>query len=272
MVYSVKFLKVWGFLVKHRARKRFGQNFLTDEKVIYSIVSAINPLPGQSLIEIGPGQGALTFELLESVGEMQAVEIDRDLIRYLRETSRQYGQLELIEADALTVDFRDLGQSLRIVGNLPYNISTPLILHLLAYVDVVQDMHFMLQKEVVQRMAAKSGSKTYGRLSVMTQSVCDARLLFLVPPECFTPAPKVESAIVYLAPRKVPLEISDRTHFAAIVTEAFNQRRKTLRNVWRNRITPEELEQLDINPTLRPERVTLEEFVKVSNFLVSSAC
>jgi len=256
----------------HRAKKRFGQNFLHDMGIIERIVRSINVSEGDNLLEIGPGLGAITKQILPITGKINAIELDRDIIPKLRFNCDGLGELNIHQTDALKVDYSQFKEDglLRVVGNLPYNISTPLLFRLFDYLPYIKDMHFMLQKEVVQRMAAKSGSKTYGRLSVMTQSVCEARLLFLVPPECFTPAPKVESAIVYLAPRTVPLEITDRTHFATIVTEAFNQRRKTLRNVWRNRITPEELEQLDINPTLRPERVTLEEFVKVSNFLVES--
>jgi len=257
----------------HRAKKRFGQNFLHDMGIIERIVRSINVCENDNILEIGPGLGAITKQILPITGSINVIELDRDIIPKLRFNCDGLGQLNIHQTDALKVDYSQFkeGGLLRVVGNLPYNISTPLLFHLFDYLPYIKDMHFMLQKEVVQRMAAKPGSKTYGRLSVMTQSVCDARLLFLVPPECFTPAPKVESAIVYLAPRSVPLEITDRTNFAAIVTEAFNQRRKTLRNVWRNRITPEELEQLDINPTLRPERVSLEEFVKVSNFLVESA-
>lgn len=254
--------------MKHRARKRFGQNFLTDEKVIHSIVSAINPLSGQSLIEIGPGQGALTFELLESIGSMQAVEIDRDLIRYLREVSSQHGQLELIEADALTVDFRTLGESLRIVGNLPYNISTPLILHLLSYVDVIQDMHFMLQKEVVQRLAASPGSKAYGRLSIIVQYLCEVDYLFTVYPEAFDPKPKVDSAIVRLTPHAVnPYSPIELPVLQKVVAKAFSQRRKTLRNNLKGLINEQELEALEIDPSRRPETLTIDEFVKIGNSL-----
>ena len=254
---------------KHQAKKRFGQNFLHDGNIIDRIVSSIRATDKDNIIEIGPGLGAITRQLLPITKKMNVIELDRDIIPKLKFNCDGLGQLNIMQIDALQVDysqFKDKGP-LRIVGNLPYNISTPLLFHLFKYLPLIKDMHFMLQKEVVMRMAAKPGSKVYGRLSVMTQSVCDARMLFLVPPESFTPAPKVESAIVALAPRKEPIDIKDRVLFSAVVTEAFNQRRKTLRNVWRNRIEPEELEALDIKPTLRPENLSLEEYVKVANYL-----
>jgi len=253
----------------HRAKKRFGQNFLHDQGVIDRIVSCLRVKADDNLIEIGPGLGAITKQILPVVGRMNVIELDRELIPKLRFNCDGLGQLDINQEDALGVDYNRFADSrpMRIVGNLPYNISTPLLFHLFTFLDKIQDMHFMLQKEVVLRMTALPGSKTYGRLSVMTQSVCDLRMLFLVPPESFTPAPKVESAIVYLAPRKNPVTISDRTLFEIIVREAFNQRRKTLRNVWRNRIEVEALESLGIDPKLRPEQLSLEDFVKVSNYL-----
>jgi len=253
----------------HRAKKRFGQNFLHDERIIDRIVSSIRVKETDNIIEIGPGLGAITKQIISVTKSINVIELDRDIIPKLKFNCDGLGQLNIMQTDALKVDYSQFAENglLRVVGNLPYNISTPLLFHLFQYLDQIQDMHFMLQKEVVLRMAAEPGSKVYGRLSVMTQSVCDTRMLFLVPPESFTPAPKVESAIVYLAPRKVKIDIIDRKLFAAIVTEAFNQRRKTLRNVWKNRIDSDLLEKLEINPTLRPEKVTLEEFVKVSNFL-----
>ena len=253
----------------HRARKRFGQNFLHDERIIDRIVGSIKANESDNIIEIGPGLGAITKQLLAITRSINVIELDRDIIPKLKFNCDGLGELNILQTDALKVDYGQFAENglLRVVGNLPYNISTPLLFHLFQYLDQIQDMHFMLQKEVVLRMTAQPGSKVYGRLSVMTQSYCDTRMLFLVPPESFTPAPKVESAIVYLAPRKEKIDITDRKLFSAIVTEAFNQRRKTLRNVWKNRISSDLLEKLEINPSLRPEKVSLDEFVKVSNFL-----
>ena len=272
---------------KHQAKKRFGQNFLHDGNIIDRIVSSIRATDKDNIIEIGPGLGAITRQLLPITKKMNVIELDRDIIPKLKFNCDGLGELIVHETDALKFDYDQFycepeqpevegsestkveNNKMRVVGNLPYNISTPILFHLFKYADKIKDMHFMLQKEVVERMAAKPGSKTYGRLSVMTQSVCDTRMLFIVPPTAFTPAPKVESAIVWLAPRKDALDIHDRALFAKIVAEAFNQRRKTLRNAWRKRIEVEDLESLDVNPTLRPENISLEEFVKVSNFLSS---
>lgn len=256
----------------HRAKKRFGQNFLHDMGVIDRIVKCIRVKETDNILEIGPGLGAITKQILPITKTINVIELDRDIIPKLKFNCDGLGKLNIMQTDALKVDYSLFAENgaLRVVGNLPYNISTPLLFQLFTYLDYIQDMHFMLQKEVVLRMAAKPGSKVYGRLSVMTQSVCDARMLFLVPPESFTPAPKVESAIVYLVPRKEPIKIIDRSLFSTVVTEAFSQRRKTLRNVWRNRIDVDSLEKLAINPTLRPENVSLEEFVKVSNYLSES--
>ena len=257
----------------HHAKKRFGQNFLHDMGIIDRIVRSIRVKSEDNIIEIGPGLGAITKQLLEITKSINVIELDRDIIPKLKFNCDGLGDLNILQTDALKVDYSQFAEKgpLRVVGNLPYNISTPILFHLFKYLEHIQDMHFMLQKEVVLRMEAKPGSKVYGRLSVMTQSVCDTRMLFLVPPESFTPAPKVESAIVYLAPRKDKLKIKDRKLFNAIVTEAFNQRRKTLRNVWKNRIDVESLEKLAINPALRPEKISLEEFVKVSNYLSETA-
>jgi len=253
----------------HRAKKRFGQNFLHDASIIDRIVKSIRVKASDNVIEIGPGLGAITKQILPVTGRITVIELDRDIIPKLRFNCDGLGELNILQTDALKVDYSEFANRgpLRVVGNLPYNISTPLLFHLFTYLKDIQDMHFMLQKEVVMRMSASPGSKVYGRLSVMTQSVCDARMLFLVPPESFTPAPKVDSAIVHLSPRKAPLDILDRSLFSAIVTEAFNQRRKTLRNVWRNRIEAESLEKLGISPTLRPENISLEEYVLVANYL-----
>jgi len=253
----------------HRAKKRFGQNFLHDMGIIDRIVNSIRVKETDNVIEIGPGLGAITKQILPITKRINVIELDRDIIPKLKFNCDGLGELKIMQTDALKVDYSQFAENgpLRVVGNLPYNISTPILFHLFDYLEHIQDMHFMLQKEVVLRMAAQPGSKVYGRLSVMTQSVCDTRMLFLVPPESFTPAPKVESAIVYLTPRKEKLNIFDRQLFAKIVTEAFNQRRKTLRNVWRDRIDVDSLLNLNIDPKLRPENISLQEFVKVSNYL-----
>jgi 16S rRNA (adenine1518-N6/adenine1519-N6)-dimethyltransferase len=211
--------------VKHQARKRFGQHFLTDTGVIDAIVAAIDPRPGDALIEIGPGLGALTQPLVERCGHMTVVELDRDLAARWR----KHASLDVIEADVLTVDFASRGDKLRIAGNLPYNISTPILFHLLDTAAQVQDQHFMLQKEVVERMAAAPGGKDYGRLSVMLQWRYHIEPLFDVPPEAFEPPPRVDSAVVRMLPWPAPADV-DRTTLEALVAVAFSQRRKLLRH------------------------------------------
>ena len=193
--------------MSHKARKRFGQNFLHDPGIIRRIVSSINPRPGDRLVEIGPGQGAITRELLQAAGHLDAIELDRDLIAPLAQSCGELGQLQIHCADALKFDFRglaDKGHKLRVVGNLPYNISTPLLFHLLEQADCIEDMHFMLQKEVVDRMAAQPGGKAYGKLSVMLQVQCEITPLFIIGPGAFKPAPKVDSALVRLQPHREP--------------------------------------------------------------------
>jgi 16S rRNA (adenine1518-N6/adenine1519-N6)-dimethyltransferase len=211
--------------VKHQARKRFGQHFLTDTGVIDAIVAAIDPRPGDALIEIGPGLGALTQPLVERCGHMTVIELDRDLAARWR----KHASLDVIEADVLTVDFASRGDKLRIAGNLPYNISTPILFHLLDTAAQVQDQHFMLQKEVVERMAAAPGGKDYGRLSVMLQWRYHIERLFDVPPEAFEPPPRVDSAVVRMLPWPAPADV-DRTTLEALVAVAFSQRRKLLRH------------------------------------------
>jgi len=261
----------------HQAKKRFGQNFLHDSGIIDRIVKSMSIKQDDNILEIGPGLGAITTQILAITKSINVIELDRDIIPKLKFNCDGLGDLHILQTDALKVDYNQFSQDalqqdrlLRVVGNLPYNISTPLLFHLFTYLEKIKDMHFMLQKEVVLRMAANPGSKAYGRLSVMTQSVCDVQMLFLVPPESFIPVPKVESAIVRLKPREKALQIQDRELLALIVMEAFNQRRKTLRNVWKNRIDAKTLESLDINPTLRPEMISLHEFVLVSNYLSDS--
>lgn len=255
--------------LNHRARKRFGQNFLHDPGVIYRIVSAIAPRAGEHLVEIGPGQGAITKELLRAAGRLEAVELDRDLIEPLAEMCADLGELQIYSADALKFDFCSLVKDqtpLRLVGNLPYNISTPIIFHLLKQSHCIHDMHFMLQKEVVERMAAEPGNKIYGRLTVMLQTLCEVESLFEIGPGAFKPAPKVDSALVRLIPyAEPPYPISDRTFFATMVTAAFSQRRKTLRNGLRDLVDTETMMEAGIDPSIRAERLTPKEFVHLAN-------
>jgi len=259
--------------VGHKARKRFGQNFLHDPGVITRIIRAINPRPGQHLVEIGPGLGALTGALLEACdGQLDAVELDRDLIPVLRTRFFRYADtFTLHEADALKFDFATLQRDerpLRIVGNLPYNISTPLIFHLLDGSGPIQDMHFMLQKEVVERLAAGPGEKHYGRLSIMAQYHCRVEPLFVVPSGAFSPAPKVDSAIVRLVPYgEPPHPARDLQRLQTVVRTAFGQRRKTLRNNLKTLLGADQLERLGIDPGLRPEQLTLAQFVQISDAL-----
>lgn len=252
----------------HRARKRFGQNFLQDPGMIRRIVKAIAPQDQDHLVEIGPGMGAITELLLEAQPRLDVIELDRDLIPGLKVKFFNYPEFQVHEADALKFDFSSLvkeGKPLRIVGNLPYNISTPLIFRLLEFDGVVADMHFMLQKEVVERLAAQPGTSQWGRLSVMAQYFCEVEQLFLVPPECFYPQPKVESAIVSLRPRCKSRAAVDLDVFAKIVRQAFAQRRKTLRNNLKGLFSAEDLTALEIDPQRRPETLDLNEFIKLAN-------
>ena len=254
--------------MKHQPRKRFGQNFLHDPGVIGRIVDAVNPQPAERLVEIGPGQGALTFELLRRAGELDAVELDRDLIAPLIAGAAEIGELRVHAHDALSFDFGSLapaGDALRVVGNLPYNISTPLLFHLLSFAERIRDLHLMLQKEVVDRMVAEPGGKTYGRLSVMVQALCDCRQLFVVGPGAFYPAPKVHSAVIRLVPRaRSQIAEVDPGLFAEIVARAFAQRRKTLRNGLRGLMEPESMEAAGINPGARAETLSVTDFVALT--------
>lgn len=253
----------------HRARKRFGQNFLTDTHIIEKIVSSIAPKIDQQLIEIGPGQGALTTELLAANPNLTAIEIDRDLAAQLNMRFAHYPQFKLITGDALTANYRefsDAGKPLRLIGNLPYNLSTPLLFHLLDFGDLISDMHFMLQKEVVDRLAANPGSKTYGRLSVMVQYRCAVQPLFQVPPTAFHPVPKVESMIVRLIPHAQPALVADHfPSFKHLVNICFQQRRKTLRNCLKSLLPVEQLDTLDIPLNVRPDTLSVNDFVTLSN-------
>ncbi|WP_138435868.1 16S rRNA (adenine(1518)-N(6)/adenine(1519)-N(6))-dimethyltransferase RsmA [Marinobacter shengliensis] len=258
----------------HKARKRFGQNFLHDPGVIEKIVRSINPKPDDAIVEIGPGLGAITEEILAVNPRLQVVELDRDLIPVLRTKFFNYPEFRIHEADALSFDFSQLvvdGRPLRIVGNLPYNISTPLIFHLLAQSGVVQDMHFMLQKEVVQRLAATPGDNNYGRLGIMAQYFCKVQPLFEVGPGAFRPAPKVDSAIVRLVPHKeLPHPAKNLKTLQAVVRTAFNARRKTLRKALAALVTVEQFQSVGINDGLRPENLSLADYVKIADLLADS--
>ena len=254
----------------HFARKRFGQNFLHDDYIIESIVAAIQPKQGQALVEIGPGLAALTIPVSKHVDHLTVIEIDRDLASRLVENPFLQNKISVIEQDALTFDFNllfnQLGQQLRVFGNLPYNISTPLMFHLFEYAPIITDMHFMLQKEVVTRLVAAPNSKDYGRLSVMAQYYCQIIPVLEVPPTSFKPAPKVDSAVVKLIPYKQkPYLVNDVKVLSRITTEAFNQRRKTIRNSLGNLFTAEQMLELDIDPNLRAENLTVKQYCLLAN-------
>ena len=255
----------------HKARKRFGQNFLQDHNVIYNILANIHANEGEHWIEIGPGLGAITEPLLQKNIILDVVELDRDLVEFLEEKFSQHKNFTIHSADALNFDFAALleqGEKCRIIGNLPYNISTPLLFHLLDNAHCIEDMHFMLQKEVVNRICAEPGSKKYGRLSVMMQYYCETEQVFDVPPESFNPVPKVMSAIVKLRPhQKAPVDISDIKLLNKVVITAFSQRRKTIRNSLKTLISEQQLDTLGIDPTLRAESITLAEFASISQHI-----
>jgi 16S rRNA (adenine1518-N6/adenine1519-N6)-dimethyltransferase len=254
--------------LSHRPRKRFGQNFLHDPGIINRIVTVIAPQPGERLVEIGPGKGAITLPLLQAAGRLQVVELDRDLIEPLQARCRGAGELVVHNADALKTDFCELsgGEKLRVVGNLPYNISTPLLFHLLAQSHCIADMHFMLQKEVVDRLAAAPGSGQYGRLSVMVQYRCEVTPLFTIGPGAFQPPPRVESAFVRLQPWETsPVTVHDETMLGQIVQQAFGQRRKTLRNALRGTLDEAQIRSLDIDPAARAEVLGITDFARLAD-------
>jgi 16S rRNA (adenine1518-N6/adenine1519-N6)-dimethyltransferase len=259
---------------KHRARKRFGQNFLVDPHVVGGIVAVISPQRDEHVVEIGPGLGVLTQALLPYVNAMDAIELDRDIIPKLAKNCGDRGQLTIHAGDALKFDFAELaadGRPLRIVGNLPYNISTPLMFHLLTLRAVIHDMHFMLQKEVVDRLAAAPNSKIYGRLSVMMQYHCRVEALMDVPPEAFDPQPKVNSAVVRLVPyQQPPVAVDDVNVLDSLVTQAFSMRRKTLRNTLKPIISAEQMQALGIDPKRRAETLSLAEFACLANAVSAS--
>lgn len=251
----------------YQTKKRFGQHFLHDISVIHNIILSIAPKVDQQLIEIGPGLGALTFPLLEKSKTLDVIEIDRDIIQFFH--NKNDPRITVHAMDALKVEPHTLqksSQPLRIVGNLPYNISTPLIFHLLKTPELIQDMHFMLQKEVVDRITANPSSKRYGRLSIMVQYACQTEYLFPVGPEAFKPPPKVDSAVVRLIPWQTkPYIAHNFTAFAAMVNQAFQKRRKSLRNALKGHIELHHIEQANINPSLRPENLSVADFVMLSN-------
>jgi 16S rRNA (adenine1518-N6/adenine1519-N6)-dimethyltransferase len=253
----------------HMARKRFGQNFLTDQSVISRIVGAIAPDNDHVMVEIGPGLGALTEPVADMIDSLTVVELDRDLVERLKKHPVLKDKLVVHQGDALQFDFSSLqvpGKKMKVFGNLPYNISTPLMFHLFEFAEIIETMHFMLQKEVVLRLSASPGCKAYGRLTVMAQYHCQVVPVLEVPPHSFTPAPKVDSAVVRLLPfSEKPFPCKDVTVLRHLCTTAFNMRRKTLRNNLKLLITDEEFELLNIDSSLRPEQISVEQYVALAN-------
>lgn len=251
----------------HIPRKRFGQNFLVDKGVIQDIISAIRPQPDDLMVEIGPGLGALTEPLLKSLNHLHCVEIDRDIIARLHKTYSPQ-RLTVHEGDALKFNFGGLGNRLRIVGNLPYNISSPLLFLLADYSQQIHDMHFMLQKEVVDRMVAEPSTPDYGRLTVMLQYRFVMDKMLDVPPDAFNPPPKVDSAVVRMIPLPADqIKVQDPVKLEQVVAQAFSQRRKTLRNNLRGMLEPQDFETLGLDSSLRPENLSVDQFVAIANFL-----
>jgi 16S rRNA (adenine1518-N6/adenine1519-N6)-dimethyltransferase len=260
--------------MSHSPRKRFGQNFLHDHNIIQNILSSIQASANEHWVEIGPGQGALTEPLLKKGIQLDVVELDRDLVVLLKRKFENNASIRIYSADALNFDFSSLtedNEKLRILGNLPYNISTPLMFHLLSYASLIKDMHFMLQKEVVDRICAGPGSKKYGKLSVMMQYYCETELLFDVPPESFDPVPQVMSAIVRLVPHpNAPVQVNNLATFNQLVTQSFSQRRKTLRNSLKKLISEDGFKTLNIDSSKRAEMLSLTDFARLSNLLPDS--
>ncbi|NKF49642.1 16S rRNA (adenine(1518)-N(6)/adenine(1519)-N(6))-dimethyltransferase RsmA [Shewanella sp. WXL01] len=255
----------------HTARKRFGQNFLTNESIISRIVGAISPDNDHVMVEIGPGLGAITEPVAESVDNLCVVELDRDLVERLESHPFLKDKLTIHQGDALQFDFAQLkqpGKEMKVFGNLPYNISTPLMFHLFEYAEEIATMHFMLQKEVVLRLSASPGTKAYGKLTVMAQYYCQVVPVLEVPPTAFTPPPKVDSAVVRLLPYKnKPWPCDDVDMLRHVCTTAFNMRRKTLRNNLKTLVTDDEFANLGIDASLRPEQITVEQYVAIANHL-----
>ena len=255
-------------MTAHRPRKRFGQHFLTDPGVVDEIVRSIRPSSTDTVVEIGPGLAAITAPLLADAGRMHAIELDRDLAAQLQQRFQDEPKLTIHQADALRFDYSTLGEGLRVVGNLPYNISTPLLFHLLDYRAHIADMHFMLQKEVVARMAAPPGSKAYGRLGIMLGCYFDIEALFDVDRQAFDPPPDVTSAIVRLTPLpEGTYDVRDAAKLSRLVATAFSQRRKTVRNALKKVADEALLESVGIDPSLRPEAIAIAEYVRLANTL-----
>ena len=264
----------------HTARKRFGQNFLHDTHVIQNIVAVICPQKDQFLLEIGPGLGALTEPVAEQIDRLTVLELDRDLAERLRHHPFLHQKLNVIETDAMLFDFAQLyaseklaeeQQKIRVFGNLPYNISTPLMFHLFKFCDIIQDMHFMLQKEVVKRLCAAPNSKAYGRLTIMTQYFCQVMPVLEVPPSAFKPAPKVDSAVVRLIPhQQLPHAVKDLYWLNRVTAQAFNQRRKTLRNALSTLISPENLTALSIDLNARAENLSIADYARLADWLADN--
>ena len=253
--------------MKYIAKKKFGQNFLKDAAIIHSIIQSINPLLNDLLIEIGPGLGALTKPLLEKTNRLLAIELDRDIVSWM-ENEYSKKNITIFNEDVLNFNFNQFDQKIRIVGNLPYNISTPILFKCIDNILNIKDLHFMLQKEVVDRMVAIPSSPEYGRLSVMLQYYFAMEHLVDVPKESFEPEPKVESSFVRLIPyEQYPFIANNLEQFARIVKEAFSQRRKTIRNTLKSFISENDFEKIGINPRLRAENLSVSDFVKISNYL-----
>jgi 16S rRNA (adenine1518-N6/adenine1519-N6)-dimethyltransferase len=251
-------------------RKRFGQHFLAAEETISRIVAAVSPRQGDTIVEIGPGRGAITGDLAKSGAVVHAVEFDRDLVPWLRERYASHENISIHEADALKFDFRSLGSELRIVGNLPYNISTPLLFRMADVSGSLCDLHFMLQKEVVDRITASPGTGAYGRLTIMLGCRLHSEQLFDVPASAFRPPPKVTSSFIRLWPREADdMPVTDRKLMSQLVAQAFSQRRKTLRNALKNAATPEDLAALQIDPGSRPEEVPITAWAGLANRLAA---
>ena len=261
-------------MTEHRTRKRFGQHFLHDRNLVDRMVRTLGLQQDDTLVEIGPGRGALTYPLLEEIPHLHVVELDRDLIALLRQENSPE-RLTIHESDALRFDFRPLkpaDKPLRVIGNLPYNISTLLIFHLLSQADAISDMTFMLQKEVVDRLTASPGTRDWGRLSIMVQYHCQADYLFFVPPGAFSPPPKVDSAVVRLIPHASPPHpANDEEHLRRLVAQAFTQRRKAIRNSLKSQVTLEQFEQAGIDAGLRPDQLTVADYVTLANLTCPGA-
>lgn len=253
----------------HRPRKRFGQHFLVDAATIHHIISAIAPAGDEHIVEIGPGQGALTGALARRAGHLTLVELDRDLVATLQREFVGSDNVTIIGQDALEVDYAQIGAPLRLVGNLPYNISTPLLFHLASFSAAIEDMHFMLQKEVVDRITAEPGGKTWGRLGVMLALAFDSEHLFDVGPASFDPPPRVDSAVVRLTPRSDPPEVTDKALLEDVVRRAFSKRRKTLRNALRDIAGPAHFEAADIDATQRAETIGVDRFAALANAIAA---